>query len=71
MKINKTNGTIRLSHDETAKWEDGGPDGYDFRRATKETAHEIADSTRRSVEIYASARDGGWTAEQIEPEPLS
>lgn len=69
MKISKTKRVIQLGRADTKRWEDRGPDGVDFRRSTRETAHALADVTGNAVEIYASASAGRWMADQIEPAP--
>ena len=66
MKTNRKNNTITLSAAETKKWEDGGPDGYDFRRNVRDLANSILRTSHKGVEIYASASAGGWMADRIE-----
>jgi hypothetical protein len=65
MKVNKKNGVIRLSKDETKVWEDGGPDGNDYRRSLRILAKSIV-RPGMTVEIYASKSEGGWTADVVE-----
>jgi hypothetical protein len=60
--------TIRLSSVETKAWEDGGPDGYAFRSEVRAIARNMARSSGKSVEVYASKTSGGWTADVIAPE---
>jgi hypothetical protein len=68
MKIITTRGVIQLSKSETLVWEDGGPDGCDFRSGTREKAKDMAAKSGKTVEIYASKAEGGWCADQIQPE---
>ncbi len=65
MKTDRKRNTIHLSHAETRKWESGTPAGHEFRRRVRDIAHGMAIASNRRVEIYASAKDGGWLADQI------
>jgi len=67
MKTNRKNNTITLSPAETKKWEDGGPAGYDFRRSVRDLARSMIRTSKKNVEIYASASAGGWMADCLEP----
>jgi len=66
MKTNRKNNTITLSAAETKKWEDGGPDGYQFRKSVRDLVQSILRTSRKGVEIYASQSAGGWMADRIE-----
>jgi hypothetical protein len=68
MKIIHSRNVIRLGRTDTKSWENSGPEGYRFRRSVREMAQEMADTSGRNVEIYASASAGGWMADQIQPE---
>lgn len=67
MKTDRKNNTIRLSPAETKKWEDGGPSGYEFRKSVRDLAGSMMRTSRKGVEIYASASVGGWMADRLEP----
>ena len=69
VKWSRSKRVITLGKKDTKRWEDNGPEGHEFRAMVREMAHEQADRSRSSVEIYASASAGGWMADQIEPEP--
>ena len=68
MRIINTRNVIQLSAAETKVWEDGGPDGYDFRRRVNSQAADMANKARMPVEIYASKSEGGWCANQVLPD---
>ena len=56
--------TITLTKREMAKYEDSGPDGYDFRREVKAMAQELANKRKQNVTIETP----DYTAEQIRPD---
>jgi hypothetical protein len=68
LKHGKHGTTITLGRRDTRAWEDGGPEGHDFRAHLRALAHEIADARRAVVEIYAASSAGGWLADQVHPE---
>lgn len=68
MKTDRKNNTIKLSAAETKKWEDGGPEGYAFRKSVRDLARSIIRTSREGVEIYASQSAGGWMADKLEHE---
>ena len=63
MRISKAKRTVVLGHAETKKWEDAGEVGATFRAEVRKLAAALA--TRGPVEVYASARDGGWKADVL------
>jgi hypothetical protein len=65
MKINKKKCLITLSPKETKQWEDGGPDGFDFRSSVRRQAAAVARQKCGVCEIYAARSQGGWMADQV------
>jgi len=65
MKVNRARGVIVLGRVDTRRWEDNGPDGYEFRRMVRDVATAMASARRAPVEIYAAASAGGWMADRI------
>lgn len=67
MRILKKKHVIVLSHRETKTWESGTPDAFALREFVHRFIRLSGMALDRHVEIYASKRDGGWTADVIEP----
>lgn len=63
MRISKTKRTVVLGHAETKRWEDNGEVGVAFRAEVRKLARALAAGGQ--VEVYASARDGGWMADVV------
>lgn len=57
--------SLRLTREQTRRYEDAGPVGNEFRREAKEIARKRANETGKSVEIYSS---DGIVFEQVHPE---
>ena len=61
-------GSYTMGEKETKTWQSSGPDGYAFRKEVGRRLQAIADKRRKNIELYASARSGGWMAEQYTPD---
>ena len=71
MRILVKRRVVVLSAAETKLWENGGPEGYEFRSATRRAVRSRAVLAGKPYEIYVSKSAGHRLAAQIAPETHS